>query len=1087
MIEKRVIQADRLPSKLVANLDTRDVALWLRNIPDVPRTTLTRFLGLPWRLVMSEVFDPSVFSDLQKNVSVDDPLTRKRGYVQIIDSDPSRIELPERSLPVYLLGGAQKEGVTPTFTDRLRRMTMLESLRRSAPQELLLIGDEENPIPSELKDLWSSGFRCYVTIVSSNASALALVDEWVRNSQGFAVATMLHLPASEAITQIVTEYDTTYPEERHVIRVRDADGNLRKVDVTNLDEPERPLLDIYSLIEERDLQPITPDALGKEEFIDFFRDPSSSWRPFAAGLPWLRDPEIRKKLLHHLRKLDISGSEENSVTYVAAESGAGGTTLVRALSWECARLGYPVLVARLVPFVPDALPVANFLSRVHAALDAEARIEQRPSAEPRPQSHDGARRYEAPWLMVFDTLHWQYRESDLIRFKNELTKSGRPVCILIVTPAATPIAFINAPVSKLAELTHAIELEDAQSLGTHLNHFLKAYGMERSISEWEYFYREHTVRYLDGIAAFWVALSFWIRGQYDLSESIQEWMYRRFKENTDDAVIREAIIQIAALSSERVPMPEPLLPSTSGKWPMSQLLSDRQSSLGAVGLVRFARDTDKFWSLVHDILGRLLINALFYDFQLRQELGFESANSAEHLRFMLLRKISQHTALGEQPYRSIGEDFATTIFKIDPDHGHGNFVAFWREVLQALNDMPRGLRDTSRVFRHHCAISRRRIAKLDEKFYGVSNDERIVLLTQAIEDIRYALDFIDYSPGSESNLNLFNSLANAYFDLAEAEAATGATQQRLVELRNLGNEATRRAYSENPTNSFVIETYVKNLLQNARIDSARAVEICIEGLGILFSAMTVNEAGYRAAQLGTLADKLLSTLFARTSPDVENEEPRNAVDVLVQAWVALASGRRMPDVTLADIPEEDRARALERLGHPAGRGNMQVIRMTYDLLCAQDPLAFDKQLELLEQLAATDYRLSAQLRLEYAILLFQNNRPQEGDRVFRDLRRLWKESEQIVQIPDRLRWLRGPDYQSLRAVSAFIGTDTGIRAAARVQEFGGSSVPFRPEEFGFRVLNAGMRFSSRVTFGHNGPFLRPLTAGPQASQRGARV
>ncbi len=278
-------------------------------------------------------------------------------------------------------------------------------------------------------------------------------------------------------------------------------------------------------------------------------------------------------------------------------------------------------------------------------------------------------------------------------------------------------------------------------------------------------------------------------------------MYRCFKENADDPVIRDAIVQIAALSSERLPMPEALLPNVSGKWPTSQLLSDRRSSLAAVGLIRMAKDTDKFWSLVHDILGRLLINALFYDFQLRQELGFAHANSAEHLRFLLLRKISQHPALGEHPYRSIGEDFATTIFKIDPDHGHGNFVAFWREVLDALNDMPRGLRDSSRLFRHHCAISRRRIAKLDEHFYGVSNDEKLVLLRQAIEDIRYALEFIEYTPASESNLNLYNSLANAYFDLAQAEAAVGATQQRLIELRNLGNDATRRAYAENPTNS----------------------------------------------------------------------------------------------------------------------------------------------------------------------------------------------------------------------------------------------------------------------------------------------
>ena len=167
-------------------------------------------------------------------------------------------------------------------------------------------------------------------------------------------------------------------------------------------------------------------------------------------------------------------------------------------------------------------------------------------------------------------------------------------------------------------------------------------------------------------------------------------MYRSFKQNADDLLIREAVIQIAALSSERLPMPDALLPTVSGKWPMSQLLSDRRSSLAAVGLVRLSKDTEKYWGLVHDILGRLLVNAVFYDFELRQQLGFASATTAEHLRFLLLKKISQHSALGEQPYITVGEDFATTIFKIDPDHGHANFIAFWREVLDALDNMPRG-------------------------------------------------------------------------------------------------------------------------------------------------------------------------------------------------------------------------------------------------------------------------------------------------------------------------------------------------------------------------------------------------------------
>jgi hypothetical protein len=125
-----------------------------------------------------------------------------------------------------------------------------------------------------------------------------------------------------------------------------------------------------------------------------------------------------------------------------------------------------------------------------------------------------------------------------------------------------------------------------------------------------------------------------------MKESIQEWMYRAFTSATEDATLRTALLEVAAMSSERLPLPESLLPPPAGPWPVSQLLEDARANLGALGLVSVRSDGQKHWALVHDILGRLLINALFYDFPLRAALGFENAKDAEHLRFLLLRQKS---------------------------------------------------------------------------------------------------------------------------------------------------------------------------------------------------------------------------------------------------------------------------------------------------------------------------------------------------------------------------------------------------------------------------------------------------------------
>lgn len=1072
MIDKKIISTKDISNSLLSNIENRDTVLWIRDLgkDTVDKDALIEFLGLPWRLIFMESYEPELVKAIESAESSNQLMIRKRGFVQVIDSDPSRIELPQRCLPIYLLNGRQVVPDNQSFENRLRRMTMLESLRRSGTREVLVISGSNDPIPPDLQELWSSGFRSYLTFVSDAINADKILETWIETIDSVKTASFLQISTIQVVRDILARYTESYPENRQVIRIREYNGNFQKIDVTEADEPERPILEYYSLIEERDLAPLMPEELSEESFINFFQNTEASWQPYAAGLPWIRDEQNKTELKKLLKKLDTHGAEQNCIAYITSESGAGGTTLARVLAWEYAREGYPVLLAKSIPFIPDALPIVNFLHRVHSKV--EDKVTQS-------QDSESSRRYETPWIIVFDSLHWHSRDSELTRFRNELEKSGRPVCILIVTGTILGLSFYNTSIFKeVAKLNHALELSEAQNLGHHLNKFLRCYGKERKDSQWSQFYDSHTVRYSDGISAFWVTLSFWIQGQYDLSESIQEWIYRSFKANAKDKLIQEAILEIAALSSEHIPLAEVLLPESKGKWPVSYLLEDDRSKLAALGLVRISTKGEKYWALIHDILGRFLINALFHDFSTRENLGFADAKDAEYLRFLLLRKISEKSILKETAYRAIGEDFATSIFKIDPDHGYGgHFAPFWREILNALDNMPKPLRDTSRVFRHHTAISRRRIAKLDEKFYGVTNTDKLNLLNSAIEDINYALNHIEYTSGSESNLNLYNSLANAYLDLAKIEAIQGASHERTTELRRLANDATRKAFDESPTNSFVIETYVKNLLESARNTHELAIEQCIEALGILFSASTSNEIAYRKAQLGNLADDALKILFEQPAVINQSIEPNNAIDILVSAWKALATVNDLTVIELADIPENYRKKALEILKHPAGQGNMLVLRLSYNLICLDSSYETKQQLTIIEQLAASDYRMTPQLKLEYAILLFQNNRAAEGNKIFNSLRKLWRESEHFVHVPERLRWLRTEDGKE-RTVNAITGSDQGGRGRieARVQDFGNILVPFRPEEFSIREQKPGTRFACHVSFGHKGPFLRPVTA-----------
>ena len=116
-----------------------------------------------------------------------------------------------------------------------------------------------------------------------------------------------------------------------------------------------------------------------------------------------------------------------------------GTTLARVLAWECARQGYPVLIAKPLPFVPDALPVVNFLNGVHREFQIAPHSDNGHEA----RKDESISSHETPWLIVCDSLHWQNRDADLARFCKEIKKAGRPVCVLNVMNALPGLSFFN--------------------------------------------------------------------------------------------------------------------------------------------------------------------------------------------------------------------------------------------------------------------------------------------------------------------------------------------------------------------------------------------------------------------------------------------------------------------------------------------------------------------------------------------------------------------------------------------------------------------------------------------------------------------
>ena len=996
-----------------------------------------------------------MLAGLELAEAIGDPLVRRRGLVHLVNSDPAEAILPSRHLAVLLLNGRGNQPRTG-LAALTRKLTMLQDLRRRSIKQLVVVVAGAFSIPDELGEMWSDGYRTALTFVSSDPQAGEIVQSW-RQQFSAPMVELIGLSPADFGNELQNEF-LRGRDGSIVIRMRDDKGAFHKVDIGKLDDPERPVLGCYDLVGSDAVTPILPSDLSSAEVEGFFADTSASWRPYAAGMVWERDKSFWEKLRARLRTLDRKGTEENRILYLSVESGAGATTSLRDLAWRSAAEGYPTLVAQPGPLTISGHEMASFLTRLIETgrdLVVDSRV------------------YEVPCVIVFDQSHWDGQLPELLSFARELERSGRRVCMIMATGPYVGLGIRSERrFDELGYLSHAMRSEDALALGRHLNRFLSPHGTARTDQEWRAFYQSSSVAAGEDHSAFWIVLSFWLQRHIDLGETVQARVYRQFREVIDDPVLREAVLRIAAFSTVRSPLPDALLPDNS-KWPVAELLEDKRKALGALGLVRIHGEIDRYWAMAHDLIGRFLFAGLFFDHKARTMLGFDDAMNPEHLRFLILRKISALPCLEWASLRDMADAFAVSIFKIDPDHGHGTLAGFWREVLDALDAMPRSIRTTSRTFLHHCAISRRRIAS-DRNFFQMSDNERVDLLRRAVEDLNAALK-LDSGSGGETDLNLFNSLALALHDQAEAEAAAGVEPEVIADTRAAAQEATRQAFALNPDNTFVVETYARTLISEGRAQPELAAEKALEVLTLAYGMMERDRSQSRHNALSRLAEKAFELLMEAGS--LENANPDTETGAIAIALASLGAGQSHVDgMCLGDLPAENRIAAAELLAAEPLHGNVQAVKLRYMLLVLDCPLNFDLQLELLQSLFGSGPAFTPQMELELAVLMFQRDRSHEADRMFKRLRNLWHRGEHFVEVPPRLHWLMDASGVERRQVRGRVSTNADGRSFARVADFQEVEVPFRTAEFGQDRIRPGTAIAAYVSFGHNGPLLRPLTA-----------
>ncbi len=1075
----RLINVDRIPDDVVQYVASRDAALWVGGGQvSSPATidVLAQLIRLPWRLVLVEDPSESLARALEdQSPEKEGELPRRRGFVQLIGRDPVGVVLPPRVLPVYLLNG--REGATANEeSPRLgvrgstrRRLNMTAAMVDSRPQALVVLLGQDTNVLEEVKGLWGEGLRTKLYFFGPHAGGSQAISNWIGADNSPPAITYGAIEKSRLIEDLLSRFNSIFGSERLLLRLRTKTGGSKTLDVTESEHIQTPLLDRYILLQERDLRRLTPKELPQAEFNAFFDGSQFSWKPNAAGLPWPRDVDAQGRLLKLLQRVEAIGPDENAVRIIPSEPGAGGSTLARQIAYEAAQLGFPTLVAKQSAFIPDLTEISRFMLRVWQLTLQDA------------AGTAAVRTDEVPWLLVFDAQHFRGREADMLSFARRLTQERRPAVILAVVEADRFREIDNPGLALCESLTHSISRDDAELIGTHINQFLDPKNA-RTPAQWRSFWENHGPRigsFGSHPAAFWVAMEFWLKDQLDLRDSVQDWLFRQFKSASMSPQLRRETLTIAALSVERQPYPEELLPSPApSQYPLSVQLEGVREAVPGLALVRLQTETGRQWAVAHDLLARYLLTAVFRDSETLRLIELENVRDPVELRLALLKTVAGRPELAQQRFLPLTNEFAVNILKLDRGRNR-EFFGHWRQVLQILEEMPEAVWNVSRTLNHHVAISRRRVAT-DDQLFQLTVAERREQLELAIEHLTYALSNLPAGPVEEPDVNLFNSLALAYQNLASLERSEGSDPELVKKLARLGTETARKAQNEDPSNNYVLETLARDLIQNGELYPEQAVESACQALQFIFRALSLDTAPARQQKLSELTGHAVA-LLRGPAATVEVDKlyrARKPVGFAAKAWLALSreSGGSWNGIVLGNVSHTGLLEAIHVLEDlPPPDRDWLVLNLLYDLISAAKPRAFSEQFQILEDMLAAGLKLNVQHELDYAILLHIRGRHPQANEAFQSLRRRLRDQDAFVTVPDRLRMLVREDTGDPILCDMLVLDTGGYRSRAKVVELPGAEVPFIPQEFNRPPPNS--RLKCRIVFGPKGPLAKPPLLG----------
>lgn len=1056
---------------VLSDIIARDAVLWLTDeeFDNESLTSLASLIESPWKAVYVE----SSSKHLAELVLSDENDAAASTFTHLIAGDPTGIVLPQRSRPVFFLngieGGEGKESASLSANPTLRRrLNMLARLTDLEPRRVIVLGNNPAVAIKDIADLWHTEFRALLAVVSANDSLIPDVSAVLQEATELKSLAWINQTDSAFSKALEDRLSHLIDSEKLVVSIRLPSGRTEEVDLRKAEQLEHPISAHCDLITVKDTFAVSPQDLNEAEFKDFFTKNEISWRPYAARLPWVFDNSAEQKFLKSLNT-QLNTLESSLKLYsIVSEPGAGGTTCARRLAFAAAKEGFPTLLVKQQAELPSALELTNFLYRAVGLLDGKADV------------HSSEFEGEPVWVVVLDVQHAGRGFDEMERVYVDLTRSGRKIALLKVVSSNDQLALPDAiEENELSHITHDIEKDQVEQLGRHLNSYLRNFNRAKPPGEWLRFWNEHKPDMDTGFASFWIALEFWLTGHLALGESIQGWVLKQFKGLPTSVDAKRAILEVAAFAIERKPLPERLFGElTAPLLPWSLVMEENRKHSPGIGLVQ-SQDSPfgRVWSIGHDVLARYLINGISYDRPALTELGLNESVDSVDLRLNLIGKVTSRPNFGETFAVDFAKQLATRVLKLEEKQGNPEYFPYWRKVLKILESVPDTIKVSSRTFRHHVAISRRRVTQ--EDLFDVEVNERIELLKKSVVDLEFALEHIEQTYGDEGDLTLLNTLALVYQDLAEQASIGGLSEDAIRNYLNKADEVTNSALKQNQNNRYVLETAAKNLLRqrNRAADELSRVEAAAKALTFVFQASRLESAVIRRSSLSSLASEAIQALRGDSAQAVIERmcSLNSPYGYLAKAWTKIPQTKREGAFVLGDLDAKTAEEALVILKSSPVR-DLLIVKLQYELEVIVNPQDFLSQLNLLDEIAAGgEQSLSLQHYIERAVLLYMQGQHKTADKEFRRLRPKVKEAQNPVYVPARLRWLLRPDKSKRAICSARVAdSNSNARLVAKVRELSNVEVLFNAQEFSKTRMGVGEQFKCQVTFSAMGPFLKPI-------------